>query len=88
MKWKDTYNAANIPKEEDEHAENYFGEPSYLSWKKSQVGKFFPQLFSRQEMPFVLIGLGIIVLIILFFSLSRRAKNPSLPPQPSNSKRK
>ena len=76
MKWKDTYNAANVSKEEDERAENYFGEPSYLSWKKSKIGKFFPQLFSRQEMPFVLIGLGILVLIILFFLFIPRGEKP------------
>ena len=63
MKWKDSDDTLQL---EDQPEDDYHDEDDYPFWEKPKKSAFFEKLFKKVEIPFVLIGSGLVVLIILF----------------------
>ena len=71
MQWKDSGDTDSI-KEESE--KDYY-EEEYLSFKKKKFDNIISKLFNLTEMPFGLIGIGLIILIILFIIFIPKGQN-------------
>jgi len=71
MQWKDSGDTDSI-KEESE--KDYY-EEEYSSFKKKKFDNIISKLFNLTEMPFGLIGIGLIILIILFIIFIPKGQN-------------
>ena len=63
MKWKDSGDADNLEKEPEG---DFLEDEDYPIWQKPKKSLFGDKLFKKIEIPFVVMGVGLIVLIILF----------------------
>jgi len=80
MNWKDCDETSETHEDEREY---YFHEGENSFWRKIHPGYWFSGFSSRPEKPFIIIGAGLIVLIVVFIALI--VKKPVKDPDPFES---
>ncbi len=63
MKWKDSEDAESLEKEPEG---DFLEDEDYPAWQKPKKSLFGDKLFKKLEIPLIAMGVGLIVLIILF----------------------
>ncbi len=63
MEWKDSEDAESLEKEPEG---DFLEDEDYPVWQKPKKSLFGDKLFKKLEIPFIAMGVGLIVLIILF----------------------
>ena len=63
MKWKDSEDVESLEKEPEG---DFLEDEDYPVWQKPKKSLFGDKLFKKLEIPFIAMGVGLIVLIILF----------------------
>ena len=63
MEWKDSEDAESLEKEPEG---DFLEDEDYPVWQKPKKSLFGDKLFKKPEIPFIAMGVGLIVLIILF----------------------
>ena len=63
MKWKDSEDSDNLT---NDSQSSFFDETDYPLWEKQKKSAFRESLFRKIEIPFLILGAGLIVLLVLF----------------------
>jgi len=74
MKFKDEDNSEKTEKVAEG---DYHQDKDYQTWRKQKSSTFGNKLFKRIEIPLIFVGIGLVVLIILFVASIPKTKEPA-----------